>query len=102
MNPWIVSPSSVRVPVLSNTMRLTLPATFTLGGEIQKILFSFNLEIEYTVPIVMAEGRIGGTVIVIKSKHFIAIYLLVYPASIRYFTVEAKPKTDRKAINPTK
>lgn len=41
--PKVSSPSSVRVPVLSKHMMFTLPETFILGGEIQKIFFFFNL-----------------------------------------------------------
>lgn len=68
LKPKTYKPSSVNVPVLSNTINCTLPLTFTLGGEIQKILCFFSLLIAKTVPTVIAAGRAGGTVIVIRSS----------------------------------
>ena len=56
------------VPVLSNTIKLTLPLTFTRGGDMQKILLRFSLAIAKAAPAVMAAGSAGGTVIVIRSK----------------------------------
>lgn len=56
------------MPVLSKTIRFTLPLTLTRGGEIQKILLLFNLAIAKAAPAVIAAGRAGGTVIVIRSN----------------------------------
>ena len=56
------------MPVLSKTIRLTLPVTFTRGGEIQNILLRLSLAIAKAAPAVMAAGRAGGTVIVIRSR----------------------------------
>ncbi len=81
------------VPVLSKTMRFTLPATFTLGGEIQKIFFFFNLLIAKTVPTVIAAGRAGGTVIVIKSSDLSIIGQAAYPYLIIKGKVPMKPST---------
>jgi len=58
----------VRVPVLSNTMTLTLPALLTAEGAIQNIPFSFSLSIANIVPVAMAVGRVGGTRVVIKFR----------------------------------
>ena len=59
----------MRVPVLSKTIMFTLPETFTLGGEMQKILFFLRRLIAKAVPAVIAAGRAGGTVIVIRLRH---------------------------------
>ena len=56
------------MPVLSKTIKLTLPATLTLGGEIQKIFFFLSLDKANTVPAVIAAGKAGGTVIVMRSN----------------------------------
>jgi|LauGreDrversion4_2_1035121.scaffolds.fasta_scaffold32407_4 hypothetical protein len=69
----------------------TLPATLTLGGEIQKILFFFNLEMANTVPAVMAAGRAGGTEIVIKFRHLSTISQSPYPYSSISLKVAANP-----------
>ena len=50
-----------------------LPLTLTRGGEIQKIFFFLSLEIANAVPIVIAAGKVGGIVIVTKSRQFTAI-----------------------------
>ena len=41
---------------------------FTLGGDIQNILFFLSLLMAKVTPIASAVGSAGGTVIVIKSK----------------------------------
>ena len=72
-NPFTCRPSSVRVPVLSKTIMFTLPATFTLWGEMQKIFFCLRRETAKAVPAVMAAGRAGGTVIVMRLRHLSTI-----------------------------
>ncbi len=47
---------------------LMRPATFTRGGDMQKILFFLSLANANNVPAVIAAGSAGGTVIVIRSK----------------------------------
>lgn len=68
LNPSTDKPSSVSVPVLSNTKVLILPATLILKGEIQKILKFLSLPIAKSVPHVMAAGKAGGIVMVTKFK----------------------------------
>jgi len=60
-------------------MRFTLPLTFTLGGEMQKIFFFLSLPMAKIVPMVMAAGKAGGTVIVIKSRDRTMILPAVNP-----------------------
>jgi len=66
LNPYTESPSSVRVPVLSNTKLVTLPAKLTRGGDIQNILLFLSRYIAKTIPQLIAAGRAGGTAITIK------------------------------------
>lgn len=87
----------MRVPVLSNTIRFTLPATLTLGGDIQKILFFLSLLIANAVPAVMAAGSAGGTVIVIRSSDLSIIAEVSYPYLIIIGSVQKNPKI---AIHP--
>lgn len=47
---------------------LMRPATLTRGGDMQKILLFLSLANANNVPAVIAAGRAGGTVIVIRSK----------------------------------
>ena len=42
------------------------PAILTLGGEIQKIFYFFNLWIAKTIPQLIAAGKAGGTAITTK------------------------------------
>ena len=58
----------MRVPVLSKTMKFTLPLTLTLGGEMQKIFLPFSLASANTVPMVIAAGNAGGTAMVTKLR----------------------------------
>lgn len=90
-NTW--RPSSVKVPVLSKTIILTLPATFTRGGEMQKILFFLSLASAKRVPAVIAAGKAGGTVIVIKSNERSTISSVGSFYSIICFKVDMNPMT---------
>ena len=45
-----------------------MPLTFTLGGEIQKILLFFSLLIANATPTDIVAGSAGGTVIVMRSR----------------------------------
>jgi hypothetical protein len=45
-----LSPSSVRVPVLSKQIISRRPPSTTLGGEIQNILFFYSLSIAKEIP----------------------------------------------------
>ena len=63
----------VNVPVLSNHITFIDPAAFIFGGLIQLIFFCFNLLKEKVIPIDIAAGKAGGTVIVIISKNPITI-----------------------------
>ena len=87
------------MPVLSKTIRFTLPLTFTRGGEIQKILLLFNLAIAKAAPAVMAAGRAGGTVIVIKSNERSTISSTLKS----YFSIKGKvARNPPTAIKPIK
>lgn len=77
--PWVSSPSSVRVPVLSKHMRLTLPAIVTLYGEMQKILLLLRLLTANSTPMLMQVGRAGGTTIVITSHDLFMISIVSTP-----------------------
>jgi hypothetical protein len=58
----------VRVPVLSKHIIVILPATITLLGLMQKILFLDNLDKAKEMPIERHVGNAGGTVMVIRSS----------------------------------
>lgn len=73
MNPETDNPSSVKVPVLSNTMIETLPATLILGGSIQKIFHFLSCLTARMTPEVIAAGRAGGIAIVIKSMNLLKV-----------------------------
>jgi hypothetical protein len=83
-------------------MIFTLPLTLTLGGDIQYILFYFNLFIANTVPIVIAAGNAGGTVIVIRSNDLSTISNVLYPYDIITGKVIQNPKNANRAIHATK
>jgi hypothetical protein len=68
LNPRTDKPSSVRVPVLSKTKVLIRPATLILKGEMQKMLQFLSLPIANSVPHVIAAGRAGGIVMVMRFK----------------------------------
>lgn len=71
LNPYRSSPSSVNVPVLSKTQVETLPDIFIFGGEMQKIFFFLSLLIANIIPMLIAAGKEGGTVIVKRSRPLI-------------------------------
>lgn len=73
LNPETESPSSVNVPVLSNTIIETLPATFILGGSMQKIFLRLSYLTARMTPDVMAAGKAGGMAIVIKSINLLKV-----------------------------
>ena len=99
-SPATLSPSSVRVPVLSKTIIWTLPAAFMLKGLIQYIFLSLSLDSANMIPTLIAAGRAGGTEIVIKSKNLTIVSLVD-----KYFnetsTVHAHPNIDIKPIMAT-
>ena len=68
LKPCTERPSSVRVPVLSNTKVVTRPAILTLGGEIQNIFWLLSLRIAKIIPHDMAAGSAGGTAITMRFK----------------------------------
>jgi len=72
---------------------LTLPATFTRGGEMQNIPFFLSLARAKRVPTVIAAGSAGGTVIVIKSKERSTISSVGRFYSIICFNVDINPMT---------
>lgn len=67
-NSVIPHASSVRVPVLSNTIIFTRPALFTADGAIQNMPTAFSLSIANRVPVTIAVGNVGGTSVVIRFK----------------------------------
>jgi hypothetical protein len=101
-NPYTVNPSSVRVPVLSNTIIVILPATFTLYGEMQNIIFFFSLSIANIAPTVIAAGNAGGTVIVIRSSDLSTMSLVLYCCLNMYGSVIANPMNATNAKQNTK
>ena len=90
-NPYTYNPSSVNVPVLSKTNRFTRPDTFTRGGEIQNIFFLFKRLIAKAVPAVIAAGKAGGTVIVIRSNDLTIMAHRTYPYWIIIGSVAKNP-----------
>lgn len=83
-------------------MTWILPQILTLGGEMQKILLLFNLEIAKATPTDMVAGRAGGTVIVMRSSDLSMIYSVSVPRAISFGTVTAKPPIPTRAMIPTK
>lgn len=61
----------MRVPVLSKHIRLVMPPTIVLLGEVQNIDFYFIFYKAKIIPNVILTGRPGGTVTVTKSKNLI-------------------------------
>ena len=68
MTPYVSSPSSVKVPVLSKHMMLILPAMLTLEGLMQKIEEDFRILIAKMIPTLIQVGKAGGTVMVMMSR----------------------------------
>ena len=68
LKPRTLSPSSVRVPVLSNTKVSIYPAMFIRGGDMQKMFFFLRRLIAKTIPQDMAQGSAAGTAIVSVSR----------------------------------
>lgn len=101
MLPRTERPSSVKVPVLSNAKVVTRPARFTLGGEIQKILALRSRDIAKTVPQVMAAGKAGGTVIVIRSNDLSIRVAASLPYLSMIGTVARKPRIANTAMMAT-
>ena len=97
LNPNSCIPCSVRVPVLSNTITLTLPATFILPGDIECISLFCSLTIEYAVPIVIAAGSVGGTVMVTRISECRRMSKGWYPCSIKGWIERRKPKKAKDA-----
>ena len=97
-NPNTCKPSSVNVPVLSNTIIDTRPAMFTLGGAMQNIFDFFKREIATTVPTIIADGRAGGTVVTIKFKELSTNALGGSSISMLGLIEMMKPMMARKAI----
>lgn len=87
---------------MSKTKVLILPLTFTLGGEIQKILDFFNLIIANATPTDIVAGNAGGTVIVIRSKDLSISDETSVSYAIKAGSVLANPMIPTKAIIPTK
>lgn len=78
-----VKPSSVKVPVLSNTKVSIWPAMFTLDGEMQKMEpLSLRRRRANTIPHDIATGRAGGTATVIRSSVRVMIVWIGTPSSI--------------------
>ena len=103
--PYKSNPSSVKVPVLSKHIIVTLPLILTLGGEMQNIFDFYNLDKAMETPIYKQVGNAGGTVIVIKSNpSFMNSHVEMEPSiknSILLGTVAMNPTTANKAIIPT-
>jgi hypothetical protein len=57
------------VPVLSKHIRLVMPPTIVLLGDVQNIDFYFIFSRAKTIPNVMLTGKPGGIVTVTKSKN---------------------------------
>ena len=68
LKPSTERPSSVKVPVLSNTKVSICPAMLIRCGEIQKIDFFLSRFRANTIPQDIAAGNAGGTETVIRSR----------------------------------
>lgn len=101
LTPSNSNPSSVKVPVLSNTIILILPLMLTLGGEMQNILLRFSLVMAKATPTDIVAGKAGGTVIVIRSRDLSIIFSMSVPDLSRLGNVIKNPKIPTKAIAPT-
>jgi hypothetical protein len=90
--------SSVRVPVLSKTMMLTLPALLTADGAMQYIPFFLSLSIANKVPVIIARGRVGGTKVVIRFNQSsitsqVLRYLMNLSRNANHSTIETTKHT---------
>ena len=82
LNPLVFKPSSVSVPVLSKTRKLTLPPTLIFEGDMQNIFYLLSRFPANIIPTVMAAGRAGGTVIVNTSSILKTISVVLIPIYI--------------------
>ena len=73
--PRILSPSSVSVPVLSNTNVSIWPAMLIRGGEMQNILWFFRRIVAKTTPADIETGRAAGIAVVIKFR---ALWIMTF------------------------
>jgi len=72
---------------------VTLPAKFTLGGDIQNILLCLSRYIAKTIPQLIAAGRAGGTAITIKFNDRSIKVRGSAPFMIKTGIMQKKPKT---------
>ena len=77
----------------------THPHTFTLWGEIHIISAFFSLDKVIATPTVIAAGSAGGTQIVIKSRDFKIINLMLWYFNWKGIDISI-PRTDKIAITP--
>ena len=99
-HPITDKPSSVKVPVLSNTTVEIYPAMFIRGGEIQKIECDLRRLRAKTTPQDIAAGRAGGTTTVIKSRVRSITDLIGTPSYNCKCMVEKLATIARHAIMP--
>jgi hypothetical protein len=93
--------SSVSVPVLSNTIILTLPALFTADGAIQNIPFFLSLPIANKVPVMKAVVRVDGTKVVIRFNKLsissqVSQYFTKLGKHVNQSTVEIEKQANKK------
>jgi hypothetical protein len=86
---------------LSNTNEVTLPATFTLGGEMQKILLFLRRCIAKTIPQLIAAGRAGGTAITIRLSDLSIKVRASSPLITKIGQIQINPRTAMLAIIAT-
>lgn len=101
LKPCTDSPSSVSVPVLSNTKVVILPERLTLGGEMQKILEFLSLKMANATPTPIAAGRAGGTQITIKLRNLSINVLEGVPILIKAGKTHMKPMIAMQSISST-
>jgi hypothetical protein len=101
--PFILRPSSVKVPVLSKTMILIIALTFTFGGEVQKILLFLSLPIAKEIPKAIAGGKHGGTMdvsMLMLLSNTVSGFPVLF-SSINGGITRMHPKTPMIDITPT-
>jgi len=99
--PYTESPSSVKVPVLSNTKVVIRPERFTLGGEMQKIRCFLRRKMANATPQLIAAGRAGGTQMTIKFRKRSIKVVDEIPREMNEFRRQINPSTAMQAIRST-
>lgn len=80
---------------------MILPDKLTLGGEMQKILCFFSLNIAKATPQLIAAGKAGGTQMTIKFRNLSINVEDGIPNLMKAGSKQTKPRIAMQAISKT-